>query len=71
MVRGHGHLSYEQRLKSLDFYGLFRRRQRGDLIEVFKILNGYYEIDPTRFFTLTDVSNTKGHHMKLLNLTPD
>ena len=66
MVRGLGHLPYEQRLKSLDFYTLFRRRQRGDLIEVFKILNGYYEIDPTKFFTLTDVSNTRGHHMKLL-----
>ena len=26
MVRGLGHLPYEQRLKSLDFYTLFRRR---------------------------------------------
>ena len=43
MVRGLGHLPYEQRLKSLDFYTLFRRRQRGDLIEIFKILNGYYQ----------------------------
>ncbi|XP_065895667.1 uncharacterized protein [Dysidea avara] len=65
MVRGLGHLPYEQRLKYIDFYTLFRRRQRGHLIEVFKILNGYYEIDPTKFFTLTDVSNTRGHHMKL------
>ena len=62
---GLGHLPYEQRLKSLDFYTLFCQHQRGDLIEVFKILNGYYEIDPTKFFTLTDVSNTRGHHMKL------
>ena len=47
MVKGLGHLPYEQRLKFLDFYTLFRQRQRGDLIEVFKLLNGYYEIDPT------------------------
>ena len=65
MVRSLGHLPYEQRLKSLDFYTLFHQRQCGDLIEVFKILNGYYEIDLTKFFTLTDVSNTRGHHMKL------
>ena len=65
LVRGLRHLPYEQRLKSLDFYTLFRRRLRGDLIEVFKILNGYYEIDPTKFFTLTGFSNTRGHNMKL------
>ena len=50
MVRGLGNLPYEQRLKSLDLYTLFCRRQRGDLIEVYKILNGYYDIDPTNFF---------------------
>ena len=49
MVRGLGNLPYEQRLKSLDLYTLFCRCQRGDLIEVYKILNGYYDIDPTNF----------------------
>jgi len=65
MVRGLIHLPYEQRLRSLDLYSLFRRRQRGDLIEVFKILNEYYDIDHTKFFTLTGCSNTRGHLMKL------
>ena len=65
MVRGLKNLSYEQRLKSLDLYTLFRRRQRGDLIEVYKLLNRYYDIDPTNFFVLCDNSNTRGHHMKL------
>ena len=41
LVRGHNNLPYEQRLKSLDMCLLFCRRQRRDLIEVFKILNGY------------------------------
>ena len=49
MVRGLGNLLYEQKLKSLYFYALFCRRQCGDLIEVYKILNGYYDIDPTNF----------------------
>ena len=30
-------------------YSFFCRRQRGDLIEVFKILNGDYNIDATYF----------------------
>ena len=42
--------------------------QHGDLIEVFKIVNGYYDIDPTKFFTLTNATNTRGHHMKVLKL---
>ena len=32
-----------------DMYSLFCRRQHGDLIEVFKILNGYYNVDATYF----------------------
>ena len=57
------YLSCEQRLKSLNLYTLFCRHHRGDLIEVYKILNGCY--DSTKFFTLADAGTTKGHHMKL------
>ena len=32
-------LSYEERLKQLDMFSLHKRRIRGDMIEVFKILN--------------------------------
>jgi len=65
VVRGFGNLPYEQRLKSLDLYTLFCRRQSDDLIEVYKILNGYYDIDPTNFFVLSDTNNTRGHQLKL------
>ena len=54
-------LPYETRLERLGLYSLYCRRQRGDLLETYKILNGYYDINPTSFFTL---SNT-GHHGKL------
>ena len=30
-------------------------------------MHGYYDLDWTRFFTLSPVKNTRGHHMKLYN----
>ena len=65
LVKGYEKFSYEQRLKSLGIYTLFCRHQCGDLIEVFKILNGYYNINPVQFFTPSDVTSTRGHPMKL------
>ena len=46
-------LSYEARLQELDLHSLFCRRQRGDLIEVFKILNSYYQIDKRYLYITT------------------
>ena len=37
---------YDQRLKSFDLFTLFQRHQHGDLIEIFKIVKGYYDINP-------------------------
>ena len=51
LIRGIGNLSYGQRLKSLSMYTLFHRQQRGDLFEVFKILNGFYNVNPNEFLT--------------------
>ena len=65
LVKGYEKLPYEQRLKSLGIYTLFCHRQCSDLIEVFKILNGYYNINPTQFFTPSDVTTTRSHSMKL------
>jgi len=58
-------LSYECRLRELDLHSLYCRRQRGDLIEVFKILNSYYQIDPNEIFTLQQNSVTRGNQLKL------
>ena len=41
LIKDFGKLSYDQRLKSLGLFTLFRRCQRGDLIEILKTLNGY------------------------------
>ena len=58
-------LPYETRLERLGLYSLYCRRQRGDLIEAYKILNGYYDIDPTSLFTLSNTNTTRGHHHNL------
>jgi len=45
---------YDDRLKILDLTGLDKRRVRSDLVETFKILNGFYNIDKGLFFDLDD-----------------
>ena len=44
------HLCYERRLLECGLTTLETRRLRGDLIEVFKILKGYEDIDSKRNF---------------------
>ena len=45
------YLRYEERLRECELTTLETRRLRGDKIEVFKILNGYKDIDSTIFFS--------------------
>ena len=48
------------------YFNIFDRRLRGDQIEVFKILNGYENIDRNMFFSLKKDSRTRGHEVKLV-----
>ena len=59
-------LSYKERLKECGLTTLETRRLRGDQIEVFKILNGYENIDRNMFFSLKKDSRTRGHEVKLV-----
>ena len=54
-------ISYEMRLKECGLTTLETRRLRGDQIEVFKILNGYENIDRNIFFTVKEERRTRGH----------
>ena len=49
MIQKLRNISYEMRLKECGLTTLETRRLRGDQIEVFKILNGYENIDRNIF----------------------
>ena len=55
---------YEKRLNYLRLTTLETRRTRGDLIQVFKILKGFVDVDCTNLFTLSN-TNLRGHSLKL------
>ena len=58
-------LNYESRLLQ---YGLILETKilRGDQIEVFKIVNGYEDVDRNMFFKLKESSRTRGHKAALV-----
>jgi len=65
MVKGFYKLSYELRLKRLKLTSLEKRRQRDDLIEMYKILTGK-GVDPHCFFTQDkNRYGARGHELKL------
>ena len=44
---------------------LYCRRQRGDLIETFKILNGLENVEASKFFEMRQPGRTRWHTMKI------
>ena len=58
-------LTYEQRLRHLRLHLLYCRRQRGDLIETFKILSGLENMEASNFFENGQPGRTRGHTMKI------
>ena len=57
-------LTYEQRLWRLNITTLEIRRLRGDLIEVFKIVKGFDDVDFRNFFHLS-TTGLRGHSLKI------
>ncbi|KAL7637927.1 UNVERIFIED_CONTAM: hypothetical protein RMT77_011540 [Armadillidium vulgare] len=57
--------SYVQRLRELDIHSLETRRLRGKLIEVFKILNKFDNVDYKQYFRydLNDLTRSNGHKL--------
>ena len=55
LIPGLRDLRYEERLKECGLTTLETQRLRGDQIEVFKILNGYENIDSNIFLKLRKV----------------
>ena len=57
MVHGLKDLNSEERRLKLGLMTLEERRERGDLIEVFKILKGMTRIDPAEFWEVREARN--------------
>ena len=57
-------LTYSQRLEALNLTSLETRRLRGDLIEVYKIVKGFDDINSSKFFKFSE-TNLRGHDLKL------
>ena len=66
MIPDFRYLSYESRLLQCGLTTLETRSLRGDQTEVFKIVNGYEEVDRNMFFKLKDGSRTRGHKAVLV-----
>ena len=61
-------LSYNARLDRVGLITLEKRRLRGDLIQVFKLIKGIDNIDYNKFFKLVDNSRTRGHRFKIVKV---
>ena len=69
MIEGYKNLCYEDRLRNTGLMKLKKRRTRGDLIQVFKIIKGVDKVDYRNFFEI-DVKDrghkTRGHNLKII-----
>lgn len=58
--------SYEERLRHLNLYSLEKRRVRGDMIEVWKIMKGKENVDRAKLFTLDENGVTRNNGYKIV-----
>ena len=71
MIEGYTNMSYEDRLSNTGLIKLEKRRARGDLIQVFKIIKGIDKVDYRQFFEITDSNRshkTRGHNLKIIKV---
>ena len=57
---------YEERLSELNLFSLTKRRLRGDLIKVFKIIKGIENMDMEKYFTIDTSNITRNNGYKIL-----
>ena len=58
-------LPYEERLRRLGLWSLEERRNRADLLELYKMMKGFSAVSWSQFFPRSDASITRGHNYKL------
>ena len=59
-------LSYEKRLRQLGLWSLEERRNRADLIELFKLVKGLSSTPWSHFFKKAEDTSTRGHTWKIV-----
>ena len=69
LIKGFKKYSYEDRLHMLGLTTLEKRRQRGDLIETYKILSGKERVNSEDFFHFSQTGyNLRGHRYTWLQI---
>ena len=71
LVKGLKCLNYNERLKVLGLWTLEERRNRSDLIEVFKMYKGFTKVDFNKFFVTGTDLGTRGHIAKISKVRCD
>ena len=59
MIPNLRNLSYKERLKRLGMFSLRRRRLRGDMIEVFKMIHGIDKVNIGKCFCIDEDGRTR------------
>ena len=65
IVKSIRNLNYEGRLKHLGLPTLKYRRERNNMIQVYKIMNGIDKLNVNTFFKLSTDTPTRGHNFKI------
>ena len=70
MISGLNGLTYKEKLEKLDLLSLEDRRQRGDMITAWKMLNGHDDTNWKQFFEFVEAQPLQAtrHNTNLLNL---
>ena len=58
-------LAYEDRLRALKLPSLVYRRRRGDMIQMYKLMNGLIRVEIKSLVQPTTEFRTRGHHQKV------
>jgi len=66
MIPGFSKLPYGERLQQLGLWSLEERRNKADIIEVFKMAKGWSTIPLESLFELSTTKHLRGHSLKLV-----
>ena len=61
MLKNIRNWNYEERLRYLNLPSLSYQQFRGDMLSTYQILNGFVDVDGTKFFDLSTTTHTRGH----------